>query len=599
MMGCRRTHRGFRDWLSGGVVRTVALLLGLCLVACAQVPTSGPVEAISPSASGGAEQPGVDIAANPPPPGADPEQVVAGFLAANSEFGGDFAVARQYLTDNAQKSWHPDEGIQIYSSEQNRMTATQDSASMRGPLIGDLDKVGRFTASTAELNHDFVMVRQNGQWRISNPPHGVLISELLFRRYFQGVDLQFLSADGTQFVPEQVFIPNRQLTPTRVVQALMAGPSGWLAGAVTTAIPADLKAPTESVQVDDGVATVTFDGQLNALGERSRTQVAAQLMGSLSQFSTIAAIRVVAGRQPWKPANLGSDGLVRGSDVSGFYAVDLQADAPLYGIEQGRVGTLDVSDGKFSPLTGAFGVKQWGGQPGQVALNRKGNAMAVLTSDRTRVFTGSPAGARATARLRGEGLLRPQVLEDRSVWTVQPAPRPELIRIDESGTIQRLTLNTLPSGGTVVNFRISADRSRVAMVVRVGATTRLGLMRIRGLNGQMVVDGWREPPLNSSAGLLTAFVDATWAGTNSLLVIGRTDPTGSASVYRISLDGSTVENLGPAGSGEVPRALTAFARRTGTTAVLMTDQQETLRLEDVYRWILVSTSASDIAYPGG
>lgn len=84
---------------------TMALALLLAaLVGCADLPTSGPVEQVDVVL----EQPSVDIAPEPPVEGMTPEQLVDGFLLAMADSEADYAVARQYLTPEADDAWRPD-----------------------------------------------------------------------------------------------------------------------------------------------------------------------------------------------------------------------------------------------------------------------------------------------------------------------------------------------------------------------------------------------------------------------------------------------------------------------------------------------------------
>lgn len=95
-----------------------ALLVALLAAAtgCGLVPTGGPVM------SGRAVQP-VDPIAGPyvrvlpdgPEPGAAPEQVVRGFLAASASFQNDHAVARKYLAPTVRSEWQPERGVRVYA----------------------------------------------------------------------------------------------------------------------------------------------------------------------------------------------------------------------------------------------------------------------------------------------------------------------------------------------------------------------------------------------------------------------------------------------------------------------------------------------------
>jgi hypothetical protein len=99
--------RGPLRWLA-------AALVSLTLVAgCANVPTSGLLQHTGLPAGSGGQQSGSDccgLIMRAPAPGWGPSLIVQNFLVAAASFANSHAIARQYLTRAASRSWQPGPG---------------------------------------------------------------------------------------------------------------------------------------------------------------------------------------------------------------------------------------------------------------------------------------------------------------------------------------------------------------------------------------------------------------------------------------------------------------------------------------------------------
>lgn len=575
----------------------LAVLVTLAVGACANLPTQGPVQQVGPSPTAAATG-GVDIDPQPPEPGADPELIVAGFLTAMSTFEPDFASARLYLSPSAQKVWNPDTGTTIYQSENSRPITTATTASINVPVVGTLDADGRYQPSQERLVHDFEMAQVDGEWRIANPPQGLLIARYVFDRYYYPLQVNFLTADGARFAAESVYLHATALTPTAAVKALLAGPSPWLAPAVTSAIPGDTRMSVNAVTVREGIAEVSLTEQILTLAEVQRTQLAAQLTATLSRFDQVKGMRVLVNGQPWQVPGQGSDGVVTLAGFSQFRLLDDLTDSALYAVQGGLLGVVDPNDAqRFRTLSGVFGAGGWGDEPGQFAVHRSGDSIGMVNNKRTALYLGGPDAPRVTPLHVGVDLVRPQVMADRSVWTVDHAGgNPVLVVVSATGRVTKLALPEL-AGRTVTSFRVSPDRTRLALVVNQDKTAQLGVMRIRGTD-TLVVDAWRPLQMTSTSGPLTATRDVAWSDPESMLVVAATNSASAFNVYRVRGDGASVENLGPSGAGGQPMSIAAFPRRQGTSASFLSDAQEAFRLEGAYRWQRITGELTAVAKAG-
>ncbi|MDO5681615.1 MAG: hypothetical protein Q4G46_02135, partial [Propionibacteriaceae bacterium] len=182
-----------------GVVLLV-VALSLMLSACARIPTAGPVE----PADGPSRLPevSVEVAAEPPMPGGSPRLIVEGFLQAMANYQQGYAIARLYVATDVRDAWRPESGITVYEDGYG-VTSTPESASLEAPLRGFVGPDGGFRANSDTLTHDFGVKRDiDGEWRITNPPSGLLVSRYLFERFYRTANIYFFDPTWTTVVPD-------------------------------------------------------------------------------------------------------------------------------------------------------------------------------------------------------------------------------------------------------------------------------------------------------------------------------------------------------------------------------------------------------------
>lgn len=126
---------------------------------------------------------------------------------------------------------------------------------------------------------------------------------------FRPVDAWFFSHSGTM-VPERAWLATGSLTPVHAVQALLAGPSAWLAPAVTTAIPVGAKLPASSVAVAKGWPRCNWTTSLRCRMTR-RCRCCNGYAFTLTPNVAIDSLRVVVGGQPWVAPGRDPSGVIR------------------------------------------------------------------------------------------------------------------------------------------------------------------------------------------------------------------------------------------------------------------------------------------------
>ncbi|QCC77838.1 hypothetical protein [Nocardioides daphniae] len=204
-------------------VGALVLLLGLgVLTACVQMPTQGPLVRVDPQTTdeddaGGFYDP------RPPVGGADPEEIVLGFLEAMKATPVKTSVASEFLTERAQRAWSPEKGTITYSDFGPAVGLTR----VRVPLVEAhrYDHRGawqrRLPAGQATLS--FPMVIEGEEWRIDAAPDALVVPESWFADGFQPASLYFLDPSGTLLVPEPVHVPGGDQMATALVRGLLAG----------------------------------------------------------------------------------------------------------------------------------------------------------------------------------------------------------------------------------------------------------------------------------------------------------------------------------------------------------------------------------------
>src|SRR4051812_24242445 len=168
-------------------VRSLAAALagGVVLVGCANVPDHGDVHPGNavPQANTGEEET-VRVIVHGPSPGDKPEDIVTGFLTASAGSETDHSVARTYLTLQAARTWQPNARALVYDGTPTsdagpaRTLGSARAVLFRVPLAATVGSDGGYTnaARGALLQVDFRLVQQRGEWRIANPPPGLLLT---------------------------------------------------------------------------------------------------------------------------------------------------------------------------------------------------------------------------------------------------------------------------------------------------------------------------------------------------------------------------------------------------------------------------------------
>lgn len=490
-------------------VAGAAALLGLG-AACARIPTDTPV---SSRPLTGQTQPGAPyVQALPPAEGATAEEVAAGFVQAGVGSEENFAVARHYLTEEASASWEPDAMITIFSGSQELTVKEVGSGRLaivlQAVALIDEHGVRRTLAAPASREVEVSVAEVDGQWRLSEVPDGIYLSEATFETLYSAARLYFLDARERHLVPDHRWFPLRR-GASAVLEALGKGPSAFLEGAVTNQVPrtsgVSLAATTTGL---DGTAQITVPAAIANLEDGPRTSALSQLEASLRSLRSLSEVRLVRDGQDvvldedrrieralpgHRPIAAGPRGVISLSELdSSSPAAQL---VPAF-------AKLEVS----APVIAQDGVLA-------AALDTEGSSVLIATTDDS-----VPLRKAAT----GGSFVAPRVDDSGYVWTSIRSSAGALLALSGEGPDRDAKVDApWLIGRDVEGLDIAADATRMIVLSSDGAGARVDLCAVvRDADG--VPSSLTDP--RTVRTFLTDVKQVVWYDEVALLMLG-TEPT--------------------------------------------------------------------------
>ncbi len=283
------------------------VLSAMFLAGCAQLPTkvdikSGP-ELVAPEAA--------DFSyyiPTGPSEGSSQQEIVSGFLAAGTGPQNDYSVAREFLTDEFAQRWNPAAEVLIRDGAPG-FTPSGESSLMVDVRVGaSVDEHGSYRENLEpeQITLRFNLEREGGEWRISNAPNLTVVTSPVFSVVFNAFQVYFYNNTQNALVSDVRWFPSRASTGTKLVNALLAGPSAHLAQGVVSSIPDGTKLTIDAVNIQDGVAQVDFDSTALEADALERRLMLTQLRATLMQLVGVADVQVSINSSPQEiiPANL-------------------------------------------------------------------------------------------------------------------------------------------------------------------------------------------------------------------------------------------------------------------------------------------------------
>jgi hypothetical protein len=554
--------------LSGAAALVVTL--GLMVSSCTSaIPPDGEVffEDLPVSQQ---SRPSSSIVSDRPERGQLPVAIAVGFLAAMSTLDAD--VAGPWVASSSRgrmAGWKETTRVRVYSkrtvvawSQETGRAEVVFRVERQGALNGSFD--WRPAAGTEELR--ILLVKDGGEWRVSNPPEIPQVASEDFGRLFARVDIYFVARDGQHLTSRPVLLrappaaageaASRQLTSSvrALVDQLLAGPDGQ--AGLQTSIPDGTQ--VRAISVTDGVATIDFSSAFaSSAGAPGRLRVG-QVMWTVTQRFGVRQVDLrVEGRVV---GELGPDRF----DASGVWH---PTRAPMGTLLAGRGGSDDrllfTRDGRQLMVTSVAG-----GEPTVVSFpplgvikapsrSPEGTRIAYLihSGSGDEVWIGPSQGRDAKPTgLAGGALSEPSWTPDgkrvlvlsaggegerlgagTTLWSLEPG---------SGAAPQRLRLAPMPDGLVPTTVRVSPDGAFVlALGARPGSGFRLGAggQLYRGRLGPDGITGWSPGPI--APGLGTVY-SPVWAGFAKIAFIAKQGgPDDTGSIWVMDPDGYRPERV--------------------------------------------------------
>jgi hypothetical protein len=599
--------------------------LVLLLTGCATMPSKGDVRPVDPSPRADTDSQ-VRVFGVSPQKGAQPWQIVRGFLEATTSDEPDFRTAREYLTGGTARDWDPFARTTVLDAAPSVLTPGSsltdregDGATLEvaGPTVALVDSEHAYRPSTGTYRETFHLVRVGGEWRIDRLPDGLVVAESDFQRIYQSVNTYHYADLGPDtgavtrgedvLVADPVYVRQRIDPLTEAVGALLDGPTGWLAPVVGSAFPEGTRlaggarlSPNDSgtLAVPLGVRDEKGRERPLRVGSAQCDRMAAQVLHTVDgQVSVkVGRVRLTRGRggeelcslsreeaRAYAPGRLAGDG-------GRQYFVD----------DRDRLAVVLGEGDRTAPVSGPFGTGQV--RMSAVSVSRDEERGAGVSLDGRSLFVaplaadtglGDPVLTSGTEREK-DGLTAPSWDGLGDLWVADRDPRePRLLRL-RGGQEEPEAVEVVGLGrGRIEALRVSSDGVRVALLISEEGRTTLQLGRIEREDSddgrpKATVEGLRPV-----APRMDDVVDASWAGGSRLVVVGR-EAGGVQQLRYTATDGSAASPSTLPGLNEV----TGVAASESGDRPLLADTREGIARLARAEWELVTDKGSMPAYPG-
>jgi hypothetical protein len=505
--------------------RLRTLLLAVCLAVggCAAIPSSGPVTEVVDDTGFG--QSTVRYSPALPTDGALPGEVVRGYLDAMLAYPSSTRTATAFLTPSAARRWNRQSGVTVYGDAQvavppedgrtrsdagSTAVVTVDSAAS-----GHLDAQGRYEQRRGRFGVEYRLEQVKGEWRITNPQPGLMVTEKFFDDYFRPFNLYFFDRPAGRLVAQPIHLLVEDGLAAALITALARGDES---AQTRTFVPRldDLRA---TVPVSDAVADVGFTA-----GSRSASDVerlSAQVVWTLRQAPDVDGVRISVGTGAVQPRGAAVQ------PVTGWAEYGLAGDADaVHGLVDDQVVEVDGTD--VSPISGPWGK----GADGASAVAVTDERIALVAGDRETVRVATLDGD-VQRSLDGTGLIDPASDVDGRFWLVDRPGGDTRVRVvgEDVATLDASAL----SGLRVRSIDISPDGARYAVTVGSGAGSSVQVGRVvRDAEG--VATGLGTP--STVSGAAEEVRSAVWADAARVSFLADTES--GIQVRTALIDGSAI-----------------------------------------------------------
>lgn len=471
----------------------IAVALAISVAACSGIPRTGVVHQGAPVAQDDSNA--IEFLPASPFTGATQEQILRGFLDAASSPQDDYAIAREYLASTYRGAWDASASVTVDLGVRTVVPTSETAASLQTVTSATVDGRGEYTevkpAVPLTLNYEFI--KEDGQWRLSAVPAGVVIDRFTFDQVFSTHALYFFDPTFTQLVPDLRFFPSGSSTTTRIMKALLLGPAKWLAegGAVVTAFPADTALVVDAVPITARIAMVDLTSQALDATREGLMHMQAQAAASLNSVDTVSGVKLLV------------DGNVQEIAVSTNPNLDVttRVDARPLATVNGTFGFLNGES--VETIAGLSELLQPLGASAVTVASAL--TLAAARTEAGVVLVRSTSGV--TVLDARPGLISPTLDPSNYIWSV-PADAPTEINVYSTDGQVTQVVAPWPDASRIVALNVARDGSRLVALLEQGGQTRFVAANVqRGEHNRPVTIG---SPINLITGSGTP-LDATWA----------------------------------------------------------------------------------------
>ena len=439
------------------LIKLVAVTLTvLAFAGCAQLPRSSEVKS-GPEIQGDIANDYLYYSPSGPVEGETQQEILSGFLNAGTGPQNDYEAARQYLTQGFKTKWNPNAEVLIQQGSPTISFNANQDATVNVQVQATVDGDGHYVVQDAGATRllQFEMVREAGEWRIAKAPNLTLLIRPVFDVIFRSYSIYFFDAQRTHLVPDLRWFPSRASTATRMMNAMLRGPSDWLKSAVNSAIPAGTALSLTSVTVADGIASVDLTAKALTAKDLARRQMKAQIRATLTQLPNVYSVAISAERGPQE-------------------IVDIPELVPTVASNEAVVlanGELEIINGdSLTPIGGTADLISRTGAT-DFAITEAGDWLALkgatgVSRSHIGLFGTSPVLVDSRA-----GQLSPMFDDWNYLWTVTKKAGEAVQVTSPDGTRHTLSLGWLDSFPRR-QFALSAEGSRIALLVGSGKNVR-------------------------------------------------------------------------------------------------------------------------------
>lgn len=474
----------------------VALLTILLISSCSFVPTSGPVKIGLDIGKMEQSSPIVN-SPQPPTPGMTKLEIAAGFLAANENAISDFSIAREYLSDFLILEWLPSAGIQVFETSLNLKEISETVVQAQGipRLVVDQQRRPELPIDANQKSFELTFVEENGEWRIVNPPSGIIVSSVAFQRNYAINNLWFVDKSKSRLVPDFLVIVQQSDLAPQLIRALFAGSSNWLKPATINMFDSKFLSGLATTQRVEDSITVDFDAEILRMTTQQQNLLIGQMAQTLKQVVDLNELRITTGGQL-----LNVQGIRNPLDLTQgeWLGQQLDNEAKLYALSPDGVLNKPLENENVDSWLVGFA------NPDSLAISENETQLAGYFPNTAELYSGNRLqNPKLVARVASLSDLNFDALG--TLWFLNKSNR-NVYGFDGSNL---LSAKFAPPEGDVLNHvMVAPDNVRVALVTQAGARSNLFIARLArssfeirfaniqkviSVNGEVINLNWYSP----------------------------------------------------------------------------------------------------------